>query len=239
MTQLADHLKNRPYEIQDAHILSTHNNGYTSRTPNCITETDRSTTNGLQVARFHSSLDNRRDIIEPKYLSEHILGPHVSNNTKVVVAEACLDSYGKAKAKVSVCSNEQSKDESIVRDEANDVSSCGRRNGLDPTPGELRGQRKFEYLPRKSKIPEYKGRCANVKSIAISDHLSSPSTASKYSGYGRSRRNPDLRENCPRNIPEARLNKYSACISRKNGLQDKCDAVSQNALKSCSKSTKK
>ncbi|OXU31827.1 hypothetical protein TSAR_004055 [Trichomalopsis sarcophagae] len=229
MTQLADQLKNRPHEIQDAHVLSTHDNGYALRTPNYSTETDRSTTNGLQVARLHSSLDNRRDIIEPKSLSEHILGPDVSNNTRLVVAEACVDSSGRAKAKVSVCNNEQSKDESILKEEAKDVYTCGRRNGLDPTPGELRGLRKFEYLPKKSKIPEYKGGCANVKSIAISDHLSSASTASKYSGYG-SRRNSGMKEAvCPRNIPEARLNKYRACASRKNGLQDKCDAHSKES----------
>lgn len=233
MTQLADQLKNRPFDIQDtAHILSTHNNGYASRTPNIINENDGSTTNALQVARLHTSLDNRQDTIEPK---QHIFAPDVSSNTRVL-AEACVDySCGRAKAKVSVCNNEhQSKDESIVVKETNDVYSCGRRNGLDPTPGELRGLKKFEYLPRKSKIPEYKGACANVKSLAISDHLSSASTASKYSGY-RSRRNSGLREDCPKNIPEARLNKYSACTSRRNGLQDKCDAVSRNALRSCSK----
>lgn len=40
-------------------------------------------------------------------------------------------------------------------------------------------------------------------------------------------------EDCARNIPDERLIKYVATVSRHNGLQDHVDPISENALKSC------
>lgn len=45
-------------------------------------------------------------------------------------------------------------------------------------------------------------------------------------------------EDCARHIPDHRLIKYVACKSRHNGLQDECDPISEEALRTCCRSNR-
>ena len=235
MTELVDQLKSNPSGIRDVRLLSSHKDEHpSSDTPSH----DTSPHEALQVAPHSRHL--APDI--KKQRAEYICGPDVA-----ITAETSVDSSGRAHAKLTMrTDNEREKPKEtllcqrVKKKGKEEVFVCRRRNGLDPTPAELRGERKFEYLPLKSNIPEYNtsksGKCG--KPIVLSDHMSNGSAhlGSKF------RRNTDvypggmMKKNCPANIPEERLNKYDTCINRRNGLQDKCDAVSKNALKSCRKS---
>jgi hypothetical protein len=111
-----------------------------------------------------------------------------------------------------------------------------KRNGLEPSPAELRA-RKFIYLPLKSKALDCRERIGRRGPSLIGDYCGSKvSVNSRSSGnYFANRITPAVAEmkKCARNIPEARLIKYNACITRRDGMQDKCDALSRKALKKC------
>ena len=162
------------------------------------------------------------------------LGPGIK---AAIVAQACAET-GRAEAKLLLSSDREPKPPHQPACTP-EPPPCGRRNGLDPTHSELRGQRKFEYLPRSSKIPDYKGAKCRTGGLVLSDHLS---TSSAGSGLSCRKRVglpvPPPKPACPKNIPAARLAKYTACISKNNGLQDRCDSVAKYALKTCCKAKK-
>ncbi|KAJ8673028.1 hypothetical protein QAD02_004289 [Eretmocerus hayati] len=109
-----------------------------------------------------------------------------------------------------------------------------KRNGLDPTFAEMKGLKKFQCVPVKPAIPDYSsrgGKCAGQRT-ALSDHMSSSSNASKCSAV-QPRWNPQPKRDCPKNLPAERINRFKACINRKDGMQDKCDPLAKSALKDC------
>ncbi|XP_011500350.1 PREDICTED: uncharacterized protein LOC105364177 [Ceratosolen solmsi marchali] len=150
-----------------------------------------------------------------------------------IVAEACVDDTGEAHTKILVNSEAPKKNCAPSNPRLCKLecplacSSRERRNGLEPTFAELRGK-KFLYLPVKS------SRCHNVGPI-LYDSTSTSSINSTNSGYYANRITPVVAEmkRCARNIPEARLIKYNACITRKDGMQDNCDPLTRRALKKC------
>ncbi|XP_023248285.1 uncharacterized protein LOC106643405 [Copidosoma floridanum] len=151
-----------------------------------------------------------------------------------ITAETCIDSCGQAKAKVSVSTNQDPGSDQALLPYCELVTegySCKRRNGLDPTNSELRGVKKFEYVPLKSKIPDYRDGCKG-RSEAVADHPSRNDGGRKLD----SRSMPviaGLRQDCAKNLPRDRLVKYKACVNRRDGLQDTCDPMARDALKKC------